>query len=74
MRRARAGVRSTDDSELGVPDRLLRPGAVALEIDDEAPEFAALPVGDYVGDDSDDGYGSYDGRGGYDDRRSYRAV
>ncbi|MDN6438880.1 MAG: hypothetical protein L0K27_05365 [Corynebacterium nuruki] len=74
MRRARAGVRSTDDSELGVPDRLLRPGAVALEIDDEAPEFAALPVGDYLGDDSDDGYGSYDGRGGYDDRRSYRAV
>lgn len=74
MRRARAGVRSTDDSELGVPDRLLRPGAVALEIDDDAPEFAALPVGDYVGDGSDDGYGSYDGRGGYDDRRSYRAV
>ncbi|WP_414122967.1 gephyrin-like molybdotransferase receptor GlpR [Corynebacterium nuruki] len=68
MRRARAGVRSTDDSELGVPDRLLRPGAVALEIDDDAPEFAALPVGDYVGDDS------CDGRGGYDDRRSYRAV
>lgn len=68
MRRARAGVRSTDDSELGVPDRLLRPGAVALEIDDDAPEFAALPVGDYVGEDS------YDGYDGYDDRRSYRAV
>ena len=69
MRRARAGVRSTDDSELGVPDRLLRPGAVALEIDDDAPEFAALPVGDYVGDDGYDDYGT-----GVDDRRSYRAV
>lgn len=66
MRRARAGVRSTDDGELGVPDRLLRPGAVALEIDDDAPEFADLAVGEFVSPD--------DGFGGYEDRRSYRAV
>lgn len=42
MRRARLGVRHTDDRELGVPDRLLRPGAVILETDDSDPLFADL--------------------------------
>ncbi|MGO1948625.1 MAG: divisome protein SepX/GlpR [Mycobacteriaceae bacterium] len=52
MRRARQGVRSTDDRELGVPDRLLRPGAVVLESDDADPEFADLDYADH-------GYDSY---------------
>lgn len=65
MRRARLGVRNTDDRELGVPDRLLRPGAVVLESDDADPEFADLAYADYSG------YGDYaddDGYDGYDDR------
>ncbi|WP_312977993.1 gephyrin-like molybdotransferase receptor GlpR [Corynebacterium sp.] len=67
MRRARLGVRNTDDRELGVPDRLLRPGAVVLESDDADPEFADLAYADYPaysGYADDDGY---DGYGGYDD-------
>lgn len=67
MRRARLGVRNTDDRELGVPDRLLRPGAVVLERDDADPEFADLAYADYPaysGYADDDGY---DGYGGYDD-------
>ena len=39
MRRARLGVRNTEDAELGVPDRLRRPGAVIMEADDMDPEF-----------------------------------
>lgn len=45
MRRARMGVRNTEDDELGVPDRLQRPGAVIMESDDLHPEFEHL---DYV--------------------------
>jgi hypothetical protein len=75
MRRARVGVRSTDDRELGVPDRLLRPGAVALEIDDDAPEFADLAYADFDYADfdyADSGYADsgYNGSGytdGYTD-------
>ena len=60
MRRARLGVRNTDDRELGVPDRLLRPGAVMLESDDADPEFADLEYADY-GDYADHGdYGDHD--------------
>lgn len=71
MRRARLGVRNTDDRELGVPDRLLRPGAVVLESDDADPEFADLDYTDYADyagytDYADDS--SYGGYGGYDDR------
>lgn len=62
MRRARLGVRNTDDRELGVPDRLLRPGAVVLESDDADPEFADLGY---------TAYAEYDGYGGYDDYDEY---
>ncbi|MGP5931655.1 divisome protein SepX/GlpR [Corynebacterium glyciniphilum] len=64
MRRARLGVRNTDDRELGVPDRLLRPGAVVLESDDADPEFADLAYADYAG---------YSGSGDYGDTH-IRAV
>lgn len=58
-RRARLGVRNTVDRELGVPDRLQRPGAVVLEIDDSDPEFADLDYADitFADDVVDDGYG-----------------
>ncbi|WP_127782131.1 gephyrin-like molybdotransferase receptor GlpR [Rhodococcus sp. X156] len=43
MGRARLGVHSTEDDEFGVvPQRLRRPGAVVLEIDDEDPAFDEL--------------------------------
>lgn len=42
MRRARLGVRNTEDEALGVPSRLMRPGAVIVETDDADPEFAHL--------------------------------
>lgn len=42
MRRARLGVRNTEDDELGVPDRLVRPGAVIVESDEIDPEFDHL--------------------------------
>ena len=45
MRRARLGVRNTEDDELGVPDRLQRPGAIIMETDDADPEFQHL---DYI--------------------------
>ncbi|MGB2949087.1 MAG: hypothetical protein WBB99_09210, partial [Rhodococcus sp. (in: high G+C Gram-positive bacteria)] len=41
--RSRLGVESRTDEELKlVPQRLRRPGAVVLEIDDEDPEFDHL--------------------------------
>lgn len=58
MRRARLGVRNTEDEELGVPDRLRRPGAVIVEADDADPEFDHLSYIDstdyftYRGEDS----------------------
>lgn len=44
LRRARLGVRSKNDEILGIPQRLRRPGAVVLEIDDESPDFEELDV------------------------------
>ncbi|CAB0639341.1 hypothetical protein CIP107562_00738 [Corynebacterium diphtheriae] len=44
LRRARWGVRNSADEELGIPNRLRRPGAVVLEIDDESPDFEYLDV------------------------------
>jgi len=46
MRRARLGVRNTEDDELGVPDRLIRPGAVILEADENDPAFSNLEYAD----------------------------
>lgn len=46
MRRARLGVRNTEDNELGVPDRLVRPGAVILETDEVDPAFSNLEYAD----------------------------
>lgn len=46
MRRARLGVRNTEDDELGVPDRLIRPGAVILETDENDPAFSNLEYAD----------------------------
>ena len=46
MRRARLGVRNTEDDELGVPDRLVRPGAVILETDEDDPAFSNLEYAD----------------------------
>ncbi|MDO5731105.1 divisome protein SepX/GlpR [Corynebacterium sphenisci] len=54
MKRRRLGVRTSADAELGVPERLLRPGAIVVELDDEDPDFADLPYGrldDRWGDD-----------------------
>ena len=47
MKMARLGVRNREDEELGVPERLRRPGAVVVELDDEDPEFADLPYATY---------------------------
>ncbi|WCZ37125.1 divisome protein SepX/GlpR [Corynebacterium heidelbergense] len=58
MRRARLGVRNTEDVDLGVPDRLLRPGAVILETDEEAPEFEhlrAVDGADFFGPEVEEG-------------------
>lgn len=43
MKMARLGVRNREDEELGIPERLRRPGAVVVELDDEDPDFADLP-------------------------------
>lgn len=42
LRRARLGVRNEHDDSLGIPQRLRRPGAVVLELDDESPDFEDL--------------------------------
>lgn len=42
MRRARLGVRNLEDAELGVADRLLRPGAIVVETDEADPELLNL--------------------------------
>ena len=47
MKLARQGVRNVEDDELGIPQRLRRPGAVVVELDDEDPAFADLPYGEY---------------------------
>lgn len=53
MKMARLGVRHREDEELGIPQRLLRPGAVVVELDDEDPDFADLAYSDYRFDDDD---------------------
>lgn len=40
LRRSRLGVRNSED----LPQRLRRPGAVVLELDDESPDFEGLPT------------------------------
>ena len=47
MKMARLGVRNSEDEELGVPERLRRPGAVVVELDDEDPDFADLQYATY---------------------------
>lgn len=53
MKMARLGVRNREDDELGIPQRLRRPGAVVVELDDEDPDFADLAYTDYRFDDDD---------------------
>ncbi|MDO4761819.1 MAG: hypothetical protein Q4A31_07875 [Corynebacterium sp.] len=51
LRRTRLGVRTINDSQLGIPSRLRRPGAIVLEIDDESPDFTVLDtvdINDYL--------------------------
>lgn len=66
MRRARLGVRNTEDDELGVPDRLIRPGAVILETDEDDPAFSNL---EYV-----DGSDFFDLPGGGPDTKAPSAT
>ena len=82
MRRARLGVRNTEDDELGVPDRLVRPGAVILETDEDDPAFSNLEYADgsdffdVPGGDSDAGAASATGADEeyLDPRSGIRAV
>ena len=53
MKMARLGVRNREDDELGIPQRLRRPGAVVVELDDEDPDFADLAYTDHRFDDDD---------------------
>ena len=69
MRRARLGVRNTEDEELGVPDRLRRPGAVIVEADDADPEFDHLS---YI--DSRDYFDYHDEDSYYADDAAYGRV
>lgn len=69
MRRARLGVRNTEDGELGVPDRLRRPGAVIVEADDSDPDFEHL---DYL--DAADYFGDFEDLVEHDSRQRIYAV
>ncbi|MBC2682030.1 gephyrin-like molybdotransferase receptor GlpR [Corynebacterium anserum] len=72
MRRARLGVRNTEDQELGIPDRLRRPGAVIVESDDSDPEFEHL---EYIhGSDYFDDYDHDGGQGSHASHTRIRAV
>lgn len=53
MKMARLGVRHREDEELGIPQRLRRPGAVVVELDEENPDFADLAYTDAAFDDTD---------------------
>ncbi|MFC3850216.1 gephyrin-like molybdotransferase receptor GlpR [Corynebacterium hansenii] len=53
MKMARLGVRNSEDEELGIPERLRRPGAVVVELDDEDPDFADLPYSTYESPEQD---------------------
>lgn len=80
MRRARLGVRNTEDEELGVPDRLRRPGAVIVEADDADPEFDHLSYidsRDYFDYHDEDSYYADDaayGRANYGSQQRIHAV
>lgn len=80
MRRARLGVRNTEDEELGVPDRLRRPGAVIVEADDADPEFDHLSYIDstdyftYRGEDSYYADDAAYGRANYGSQQRIHAV
>lgn len=80
MRRARLGVRNTEDEELGVPDRLRRPGAVIVEADDADPEFDHLSYTDsrdYFDYHDEDSYYADDaayGRANYGSQQRIHAV
>jgi len=67
LRRARLGVRNTEDEELKIPRNLRRPGAVVVEIDDESPDFVHLPLSYSDGEDGDFD-GPHAGPDGYDRR------
>lgn len=54
LKRRRMGVRSREAEELGVPERLRRPGAIVVELDDEDPDFADIPFTDDSGFDGFD--------------------
>ena len=47
LRRARMGVRTAAAEEMGIPERLRRPGAVVLEVDDEDPVFEHLEYAEW---------------------------
>lgn len=80
MRRARLGVRNTEDEELGVPDRLRRPGAVIVEADDADPVFDHLSYidsRDYFDYHDEDSYYADDvayGRANYGSPQRIHAV
>lgn len=76
LRRARLGVRSVVDEELSIPRNLRRPGALVLELDDESPDFAYLPVTEAHFDEELDSaparrrpFRRPDNHGGHDSRR-----
>lgn len=60
LRRAQLGVRNKHDEALGIPERLRRPGAVVLEIDDDSPDFEYLDtyVAPTSNTDGTNGYGA----------------
>ncbi|QDZ42252.1 gephyrin-like molybdotransferase receptor GlpR [Corynebacterium sp. sy039] len=70
LRRARLGVRNEHDEALGIPQRLRRPGAVVLEIDDESPDFVELDVIDIHEQQG----GSYEYPDTYESDQAHRRV
>lgn len=54
LRRARLGVRTDRDEEMGVPQRLRHPGAIVLDTDDESPDFEYLETRSFDNDYYDD--------------------
>ena len=53
-------MRNLEDAELGVPDRLLRPGAIVVETDEADPELENLAYANGA-DFFDDGFDHYPG-------------
>ena len=73
LRRSRLGVHSQDDAALDIPRSRRYPGAVAIDADDDSPDFEHLPVLD-----SREGYGGFDGHeltvSARDDLAARRAI